>query len=369
VLILKTAWRNKQLTNTHADVKPSDDFVENSMFSNAKLRLLMESVGLERLGQEDVRGAQWVVPAAMSSTDLNEIISTINKSVENPIPEGSTEDPRQLLRRKETNSARESLAQGTLDVHFGSDSEGEDVPEGPLFPPNLRTKSNALDELKKKRKKKTHKVDDAEKEPLDDAILEERRQARLANALARQSKIKSDLFIHASDDETDEEADREFFRLEEERRKEQARNVEKAILMGDTEQVQSENTNKGKKASVRKRKSDTTATESKRRRRGSGSTGSDGDDDDDILMVDLDDESPRSQQEISTSHGAGDEDTPLTSTEDEMDFDDDLVFSRDRQTKPTDPEPPVDSDDEEETLVAPSSRRMRGGFVIESDSE
>lgn len=341
------------------------------MFSNAKLRLLMESVGLERLGQEDVRGAQWVVPASMSSSDLNECIATINKAILNPMPEGSDEDPRQLLRRKETSSARESLAHGTLDVNFGSESEGEDVPDGPLFPPNPRSKANALDELKKKRKKKTRNTDDAEKEPLDDAILEERRQARLAAALARQSKIKSDLFIHDSDDETDEEADREFFRLEEERRKKQARNVEQAILMGG---IEAQNTGKGQKASVRKRKSDTIATEPKRRRRGSvsGSAGSESgdDDDDDVLMADLDDLSTRSQQEVSTSHDAQDEDTSLTSPEDEMDFDDDLVFSRDRPSKPAAPEAAADSDeDEEETLVAPSSRRMRGGFVIESDSE
>lgn len=340
------------------------------MFSNAKLRLLMESVGLERLGQEDVRGAQWVVPASMSSSDLNECIATINKAILNPMPEGSDEDPRQMLRRKETSSARESLAHGTLDVNFGSESEGEEVPDGPLFPPNPRSKANALDELKKKRKKKTRNTDDAEKEPLDDAILEERRQARLAAALARQSKIKSDLFIHDSDDETDEEADREFFRLEEERRKKHARNVEQAILMGG---IEAQNTGTGKKASVRKRKSDTTATEPKRRRRGSvsGSAGSEsGDDDDDVLMADLDDLSSRSQQEVSTSHDAQDEDTSLTSPEDEMDFDDDLVFSRDRPSKPVAPEAAADSDeDEEETLVAPSSRRMRGGFVIESDSE
>ena len=341
------------------------------MFSNAKLRLLMESVGLERLGQEDVRGAQWVVPASMSSSDLNECIATINKAILNPMPEGSDEDPRQLLRRKETSSARESLAHGTLDVNFGSESEGEDVPDGPLFLPNPRSKANALDELKKKRKKKTRNTDDAEKEPLDNAILEERRQARLAAALARQSKIKSDLFIHDSDDETDEEADREFFRLEEERRKKQARNVEQAILMGG---IEAQNTGKGQKASVRKRKSDTIATEPKRRRRGSvsGSAGSESgdDDDDDVLMADLDDLSTLSQQEVSTSHDAQDEDTSLTSPEDEMDFDDDLVFSRDRPSKPAAPQAAADSDeDEEETLVAPSSRRMRGGFVIESDSE
>ncbi|KAJ5175452.1 Topoisomerase 1-associated factor 1 [Penicillium canariense] len=361
--------------NPMIPVKPRDDVVQNAMFSNAKLRLLMESIGLERLGMEDVRGAQWIIPATMSSTDLHDSVSNINKAILNPMPEGSHEDPRQLLRRREAGSARESLAPGTLNINFGSDSEGEDVPEGPLFPPNPRSKSNALDELKKKRKKKARKSDAAEEEPLDDELLEERRQARLSNALARQAKIKSDLFIHASDDETDEEADQEFFRLEEQRRKEQAENVKKAILMGDFETAlpKSKGKGKGKKASGRKRQSDPAAADPKRRRRGSGSAGRDagsGDDLDDILMADLNANavSPRSPQEVSTSHGAQDEDTPLTSAEDEMDFDDDLAFSRDRSAKAVAPAADTDSD-EEDTLVAPSSRRMRGGFVIESDSE
>lgn len=338
------------------------------MFSNAKLRLLMKVVGFDRLGLEDVPGAQWVVPAAMSSKELRESISAINKALLNPVSEGSDEDPRQLLRRKETGSARTSGAHGPLDVNFGSDSEGEDtVPDGPLFPPNPRSKSNALDELKKKRKKK--RKDDTEKEPLDDETLEARRESRLSNALARQAKIKSDLFIHASDEESDEEADREFFRLEEERRLKQAENVKKAILTGSLEKA-----SKGKKASVRKRKNDMrisgTAAEPKRQRRGSGSAGSDAGSDEvgDILMAELDAQSPGSQQ-ISTSHGAQeDEDTPLTSAEDDLNFDDDLGFSRDRPSKAATAENDIDGD-EEDTPVAPSRRRMRGGFVIDSDSE
>lgn len=338
------------------------------MFSNAKLRLLMKVVGFDRLGLEDVPGAQWVVPAALSSKELRETVSAINKALLNPVSEGSDEDPRQLLRRRETGSARTSGVHGPLDVNFGSDSEGEDtVPDGPLFPPNPRSKSNALDELKKKRKKK--RKDDTEKEPSDDETLEARRESRLSNALARQAKIRSDLFIHASDEESDEEADREFFRLEEERRLKQAANVKKAILTGSLEKA-----SKGKKASVRKRKSDmgisSTAAEPKRQRRRSGSAGSDAasDADGDILMAELDAQSPGSQQ-ISTSHGAQEEeDTPLTSTEDDLNFDDDLVFSRDRQSKAAAAENDIDGD-EEDTPVAPARRRMRGGFVIDSDSE
>lgn len=349
------------------DVKARDDFCKNAMFSNAKLRLLMSTVGFERLGLEDVPGASWVVPAALASKELRETVSSINKALLSPVSDGSDDDPRQLLRRKETGSARTSGVHGTLDVNFGSDSEGEDtVPDGPLFPPNPRSKSNALSELKKKRKK-TRK-NDTEKEPLDDEALEARRESRLSNALARQAKIKSDLFIHASDEETDEEADREFFRLEEERRLKQAESVKKAILTGSLEK-----NSKGKKASVRKRKGDmsisTTAAESKRQRRGSDSAGSEAGSDanGDILMAELDAQSPGSQQ-ISTSHGAQDEDTSVTSAEDDWNFEDDLTFSRDSRSKTTTAENDIGGD-EEDTPVAPSRRRMRGGFVIDSDSE
>lgn len=357
--------------NLSIAVKARDEFCQNAMFANAKLKLLLNVIGFQRLGLEDVPGASWVVPTSMTSNDLREAASTLNKSIVNPIPEGSNEDPREKLRRKNTGGARDSLEQGTLDVNFGSDSEGEDVvPDGIMFPPNPRSKSNALDELKKKRKK-SKKNDDSEKEPLGEEVLEARREARLSNALARQAKIKSDLFIHASDEESDDDGDAEFFRLEEQRRKKQAENVKKALLTGRLEEASSKG--KGKKTSARKRKSDTgksaSTAEPKRRRRGSGSVGSDpGTDDDDILMADLEAESSRSQQEVSTSHGAHeDEDTPLTSAEDDLDFDDDLVFSRDRKSKAMAPESNAD-EDEEDTPVAPS-RRMRGGFVIESDSE
>ncbi|KAJ5734247.1 hypothetical protein N7493_003033 [Penicillium malachiteum] len=350
-------------------VKAQDEFCQNAMFANAKLRLLMGLVGFERLGVEDVPGASWVIPPTLKADDLRETISNLNHTLVNPIPEGSDEDPRTMLRRKDTGSGRNSGVHEALDVNFGSESEGEDtVPDGIMFPPNPRSKSNALDELKKKRKKKKTRATSGEPEPVDDETLEAHRQARLANALARQQKIKSELFIHPSDEESDEEADREFFRLEEERRKAQAENIKNAMMTG----IVAKSTAKGKKkASVRKRKSDegiSAAGKSKRRRRESASAESDADSDSDgdVAMMDMDAASPQSQQAVSTSHGAQDnEDTPLTSAEDDMDFDEDFAFGGNRP-KPS--APANDSDAEEDTRVV-SSRRMRGGFVIDSDSE
>lgn len=335
------------------------------MFSNAKLRLLMTIVGFERLGVEDVRGAAWVVPASLKSDDLREIVSEFLKILQNPVSGISGDDPRQHLQPKNRGTDR-GMIQGTLDVNFGSDSEGEDIPDGPLFPANPRSKSSALDDLKKKRKKK--QKSNSEREPLDDEILEARRDARLSNALSRQAKIKSDLFIHASDDETDEEADKEFYRLEEERRLKQAKEVKKALLTGAAEKSSK---SKGKKAAARKRTSDISAAaaKAKRQRRdsGSASSGAESDADGDILMADLDAQSSHSQQ-IFTSHGAGEEkDTSLTSDEDDL-LDDDLASMRDDPSKNSAAEP-GSGDEDEDAPVAPARRRMRGGFVIESDSE
>lgn len=325
------------------------------MFSNARLRLLMKIVGFERLGVEDVLGAAWIVPSSLKSEHLRETISEIVKALATPFSGEGDDDPRNQLQKKDRGSGRGDTLQGTLDVNFGSESEGEDIPDGPLFPANPRSKASALDELKKKRKKKSKP--DAEREPLDDETLEARRDARLANSLSRQAKIKSDLFIHASDEESDAEADKEFFRLEEERRKKQAFEVKKALLAGPGHSEKS-GKGKSKKSAARKRDSDTgAATKSKRQRRGSASaSGADSDADGDILMAETDDQPAGSPD-------ANDDNGSLPSDDDDLLLDDDLAFGRDR-SKPEVPEP-----DDEDEPVAPTRRRMRGGFVIESDSE
>lgn len=325
----------------------------------------MTLIKFERLGMEDIAGAQWVVPSALSSQDLKNTKTIIDQSLGKPISDDN--DPRELLRPKYGENARGKDTDSMGNVNFGSDSEGEDdVPDGFLFPPNLRNKSNALDELKQKRKKKRNQ--DSEKETLDDETLEARRRSRLDNARARQAKIKSDLFIHASDEDSGD--DDEFFRLEEERRKAQADRVKKALLTGNL------GNGPGKTKGGRKRKSDVAGAQSKRQRRpqAEANGGSNEDNDDDILMTGVGDASERDDSPA--------EDTRFAPVEDDLDFDDDLAFGRDRRresgsvdqdemlaTKTADTN--IAGDDEDEDAVPPASgrRRMRAGFVIESDSE
>ncbi|GIK07881.1 topoisomerase 1-associated factor 1 [Aspergillus viridinutans] len=368
--------------NPMIPVKPHNESYQKAMFSNAKLRLLMTLVRFERLGMEDVPGASWIVPSSLTSQDLRHTRSIIEQCLTEPVTENSDRDLSQLIRRKLGNNTRRDRDDQTADVDFGSDSEGDDnVPDGPLFPPNPRSRANALEQLKKQQKKRRKEAGEEEEEEPDEQVLEERRRARLENALARQAKIKSDLYIHASDEETDEEADQEFFRLEEQRRKEQAERIRKALLHGVV------SNNPRKKGSGRKRQSDQhTAsiadTQSKRQRRQQRTERLD--DNDDLVMTGTVARSPDSTGLGSPSlQGANDvEDTPVTSEEDELDFDDDLAFSRNRnrdkvpsaddddgETEPPAPDTVDEDDDEAAPVAAPPRRRMRAGFVIESDSE
>ncbi|KAH2758120.1 Topoisomerase 1-associated factor 1 [Aspergillus fumigatus] len=386
----REAWESQEqhsggqkAPNPMIPVKSDNESCQKAMFSNAKLRLLMSLVRFERLGMEDVPGASWVVPSSLNSQELRHTRSIIEQCLTEPVTEKSDRDLSQLIRRKSGNNTRRDRDDQTANVDFGSDSEGDDnVPDGPLFPPNPRSRANALEQLKKQRKKRRKQA--GEEEEPDEEDLEARRRARLENALARQAKIKSDLYIHASDEETDEEADQEFFRLEEQRRKEQAERIRKALLHGVVEEV-SENSRK--KSSGRKRQSDqytasTADSQSKRQRRLQQTEGLDGNDD--LVVAGTEARSPDSLGQGSPSlKGANDvEDTLVTSEENALDFDDDLAFSRNRtrdkvlsaENDDSDTEPPapdtIDEDGEEAAAVAaPPRRRVRAGFVIESDSE
>lgn len=352
------------------EIKPGDESISTAMFRNARLRLLLTLVGLERLGVEDVLGASWAVPSALKSSELQDVKSILDKGLENPIKEIDGIDPREQLRRKATAEPRETY-QTTLDVNFGSDSEGEDiVPDGPLFPPNIRSRSNALEQLKKSRRKRRQRDDG--KEPLDEETLEERRRNREENAREKQAKIKSDLFIHASDDDSDEEADREFFEREEAGRKAQAQRIREALVSKALNEEAAEKIQSQKKG--RKRRSvgeeddhnNASDPESRKRRRSVMLSVGGVDSDDDILMTGLS-ENQNSPRQTSTSPGDGDNDTPPTSAEDEFDLDDDLLFNKTASTAAA----PVNmaESDHDDAPVAPSRRRIRAGFVIDSDSE
>ncbi|OKL62489.1 Topoisomerase 1-associated factor 1 [Talaromyces atroroseus] len=371
------------------EIQSKDDSIRTAMFRNGRIRLLMKLVGLERLGTEDVMGASWFVPSSLDSAALSEVKSVIDKGLENPVTEVDGLDPREQLRRKPMAEPRETF-QTTLDVDFGSESEGEDgIPDGPLFPPNIRSKSsNALEELKEKRRKR--RQSNKEKEPLDDSTIEERRRNREENARARQAKIKSDLFVHDSDDESDEEADKEFFAREEVGRKAQDQRIREALVSkaleeddasSSTEQPRSKKTNRRKRRSIDGDDHGEKNTSNKALKKPRVSIGGfelsendddddDDDEDDDVLMTGLSDNHHGSSKGASTSREDGEHDTPPTSAEhEEWDLDKELNNHKDLEQDAAIGTTAHANDSEEDAPVASNRRRGRAGFVFDSDSE
>ncbi|OAX85602.1 hypothetical protein ACJ72_00016 [Emergomyces africanus] len=369
-------------------VIPLDDACRIAMFKNGRLRLLMKLVGFERLGVEDTLGSSWIVPSSLPAKTLEETQKSIEKYVQNPPPEFDGFEPRDLLRRKRDNDTTTSAV-----MDFGNDSEGEDDIDGVLFPPNLRTRAGTLDELKKKRLQRGRKPKEDGKD-VDDEVLEARRLARQANALERQRKIKSGLYINASDEESDEEADREFFAREEERRRNQARRIKQALLSGtaaNNGNTGDISTNKKSSSRGQKRKSTADSDKDSKRRRS------------DPLMIDSDDEnSPEDEddedglmvtQEVPSSPTESESEsmtrpeqtsentTPPTSTERDQIFganeddyyDDPFLFARrvDKEKARGDEEEGGSKSSEEDEPIKqpPRQRRMLGGFIIDSDSE
>jgi len=205
------------------------------MFKDNKLRLLMTLVGFARLGVNDEPDATWIIPSSLSSEALSKSAQVVGQHERNPKLDYSDDDnpiaPQDLLRRKALHTPR-------AEYDDDSDNDGivDDGEEDFLFPAGGPTihKSDALEDLKKKRRRRIHKNDEAES-PTDEASRDLQRKAREEANVEKRRKIKSDLFVHDSDDEEDEERDRLFFAQEEERRRGQSTRVAEALRSGKME--------------------------------------------------------------------------------------------------------------------------------------
>lgn len=341
-------------------VRPTSPEIATAMFKNARLKLLMGLAGFERMGGEDVAGATWIIPAALTSSTLDETRLIIERFEQRPwVSEDVDVSPEDLLRR-----ARHTNTDDGEEIRrdaFIDDSEGEDGLEDFMFPDNIRSKSSAskaIEELKKTRRKRKSKQD---AEPLDDDIGEARRKAREEAALDRRRKIKSNLYIRDSDDD-DEEKDREFFAKEEEGRKRQAERVKQAMLLGSGE-------------NNKKRKPDETPATSQKRRKSRDSENEDllSEEDADVLGAD----SPASQQQHHDDLSDEEmEDTPLSSQSLDEVGKSHVENNGLKELR----QPPagarvaskadLESEDEDQVPVALSRRpRYRAGFIVDSDDE
>lgn len=221
----------KMLNKSTAAI-PDNEERRIAMFKDNKLRLLMTLAGFERLGIDDEPDATWIIPSALSASELHEIHQIIEKHRNNPIMEYGDEEPirsEDMLRRAPTAK--------THRAEYDDDSDGDGIvsdEEEFLFPaggPTNKNRRSALEDLKKKRRRRRISANQ-EGGGLDDETVALKQEKRKLAELERRRKIKSEKFVRDIDDESDEEQDRAFFAREEERRKGQAAKVREAFEAG-----------------------------------------------------------------------------------------------------------------------------------------
>ncbi|KAJ9611298.1 Topoisomerase 1-associated factor 1 [Cladophialophora chaetospira] len=345
---------------SYITVFATSEDIKIAMFKNGRLRLLMRLVGFEMLGDEDVLGASWIVPGAVSATQLAEHKATIERYQQTPWQgDDENEDAEDMIRRTRN---KDKMSYDHEDDAprdgFIDDSEGE---EEFLFPDNPRPKKakNILAELKARRKRKRGE-DDGSEDEADEEAAARRRASRAAAELERRRKIKSEAYIRDSDDESDEERDRLFFENEERVRKRFQAEVQ-AKLRQQAGQVAKPPT-RGKKKAITQPEGDQES-------------------DDDLPMADIDDQnetaSSQPRRGSDTEDEPQDEDTPLSSQSATSNAVTGKILQeidQPRLTVNSDPKAAqadleLSDEDEEDVIPAPKRQRIRAGFIMDSDDD
>ncbi|KAK7996309.1 timeless-domain-containing protein [Apiospora marii] len=196
-------------------VRPDDDARRTAMFKNSHLRLLMKLVGFQRneTAVEETPKSDWIIPSSYTADQLQESIDLINKAEFDPptFEDGALAENQ--LRRK-TAPRKKAVF---------DDEDDNDVEEDEnLFPAGGPTVRKVIDENGgKPRKIRKRRRRASNSEPLDDEEQEEKARKRRERELEKARRFKSDVYVHASDDDTDDERDREFFANEERLRQKQ----------------------------------------------------------------------------------------------------------------------------------------------------
>ena len=356
-------------------VKADDEVRRVALFKNGYLRLLMTLIGFQRVGLDDDPDASWVVPSTLSADQIKEALDLIKKFEFSPPVFDDGKEAGDFIRRKSAFAAPRRRA-AFDDEDDGIDDDEEEL----LFPaggPTIKKKStDALEALKKNRRRRRREGTDE-----DNSITDEQREARAAarrqRELEKNRKIKSDLFIHDSDDETDEERDRIFFEQEEKLRQANKINIMKELL-GLEKAADTGGQTKKRQSSAISADSDEDNIQALARRRSESATVSIGSDDD-VAEV-SGHSSPAARDNVLAASEDEATDTPMSSPHAKASQSKRRKLSSDAKTASSYPttlgkspqggEAMSDDDDDDAAPVArPARQRVRAGFIVDSSDE
>lgn len=355
-------------------VKPGNDARKLAMFKNGLLRLLMNLVGFQRVGLDDDPDASWIIPSELSADRLKQSLDLIKKSEFSPPVFDDGQEAGDFVRRKSAGTAGRRKA--IFDDEDGIDDDDDEELEFPIGGPTPRNKSDALKELKKKRSRRRKGTEDAEGGGLTDEQLQARAEAKRLRDVEKNRKIKSALFVTASDDDTDGENDADFFTQE------KARQAAKIKTMKELLGVSTEKPKKRLSSAMSDESDDDdfllsiAATASKKRRSSAISVDSDDDvvanrgrssstareDEDEVTDTPMSSPHVRLSQALKKRKVTGEDDKE--NSEPERGVSPGLAKS----TKMV-----LDEDDEDEDedmpVVRPVRQRVRAGFIMDDSDE
>ncbi|EGO60526.1 hypothetical protein NEUTE1DRAFT_119688 [Neurospora tetrasperma FGSC 2508] len=227
--------RSNKSAPPHITIRPDTEARRTAMFKNPHLRLLMRLVGMERLTPtlDETPDSTWILPGSHTAEAIQDTIDLINKAEFSPPTfedGGSAEDQ---LRRKSAAASRRTRAAYDDDEEEIRGFLGDDDEEDFLFAPGGPTarKPDARPQKKRQRKRRREAGSgDEEDEGVSDEVLAARVKKRREKELEKIRRIKSEMYVHASDDETDDERDREFF--ERERKRQETKDSKFDSLLG-----------------------------------------------------------------------------------------------------------------------------------------
>jgi replication fork protection complex subunit Tof1/Swi1 len=322
----------------------------------------MTLIGFTRLGEASDPDASWIIPSSLTAADLEEAIDLIRKFEFDPPVYENGKTAEDHLRSKAA-AARQS----TRKVDFDDDSDGierdSEEDRGEYAPDGPTARQPSARKILKRRRRERTPVE------LDEEEQAARAEARRKKELEKLGKVKSTMFVHDSDDESDEERDRAFFAKEQ------------AIRDGTGESYRREiDSFKADVARSKKRKSDDPPKKKSKRRKSPpkrrvGPFDTDESENDEERAISI--SSRASSEEAANLETDGGEeettDTPLSSQHAAMasisEGEDSVEAASSKQRDVLMADADEEDDDMAPVARRPAARNVRAGFVIDSDSE
>jgi replication fork protection complex subunit Tof1/Swi1 len=340
----------------------------------------MTLIGFQRLGENDDPDSSWIIPSSLSADQLKQSLDLIKKFEFSPPVFDDGREAGDFIRRKSAgaNSSRRKAVFDDEDDGIDDDHDDEDL----MFPaggPTAMKKSEALAALKKIRRRRKEGSEEEDR-GLTDEQLKARADARRERELEKNRKIKSELYVRDSDEESDAERDKIFFEQEEKLRQRSKITIMKELLgIGKLKDMSAETkTRKRLSSAVTSGSDDDDALASRSRKRQSSA-----------ISIDSDDDvaEPHRRSSSTARHNASDEsmeeeatDTPMSSphirssqskrrklsSEDEESTSETV---KDSLKNATSMQVDEDETDEDVPVARPARQRVRAGFIIDSSDE